>query len=63
MLPQEQQKKIQTNKQKFWDKKGIIVSQNNRPQSYNILNKSGNISARNRRHLIPNTKIFNIKHD
>ena len=39
MLPQEQQKKIQTNKQKFCDKKGIIVSQNNRPQSYNILNK------------------------
>ena len=54
---------IRTNEQNPWDKKGIVVSQNNRPRSYDILNERGNILARNRRHLIPTTKKFNIKHD
>ena len=39
------------------------MSQSNQPQSYNILNKRGNILARNHHHLIPATKKFNIKHD
>ena len=42
---------------------GIIVSQNNRPRSYNILNERGNTFARNHRHLTPTTEKFNIKHD
>ena len=54
---------IRTNEQNPWDKKGIVVSQNNRPRSYDILNERGNILARNRRHLIPTTEKFNIKHD
>ena len=40
-----------------------IVSQNSLLRSGNILNKRGNTIARNRRHLIPITKTFNIKHD
>ena len=36
---------------------------NNRPQSYDILNERGNVLARNRRHVIPTTERFNIKHD
>ena len=41
---------IRTDEQNLWDKKGIVVSQNN-------------ILARNRRHLIPTTEKFNIKND
>ena len=44
----------------LWDK---ILSQNNRPRPYDILNEKGNTLARNRRHLIPTTEKFNIKHD
>ena len=55
--------RIRTDEQNLWDKKGIVVSQNNRPQSYGILNERGNILARNCRHLIPTTEKFNIKHD
>ena len=54
---------IRTDKQNLWDKKGIVVSQNNRPRSNNILNERGDILARNRRHLIPTTEKFNIKND
>ena len=54
---------IRTDEQNLWDEKGIIVSQNNRPRSCEILNQRGNILARNRRHLIPTTEKFNIKHD
>ena len=39
------------------------MSQNNCPRLYDILNERGNILARNRRHLIPTTEKFNIKHD
>ena len=55
--------RIRTDEQNLWDKKGIAVSQNNRPRSYGILNERGNILARNCRHLIPTTEKFNIKHD
>ena len=55
--------RIRTDEQHLWDKKGIVVSQNNRPRSYDILNQRRNILARNRRHLIPRTKEFNITHD
>ena len=55
--------RIQTDEQNLWHKKSIIVVQSNRPQLYGILNKRGNILARNRRHLIPATEKFNIKHD
>ena len=54
--------RIRTNEQNLWDKKGIVVSQSNRPQLYNILNKRGNIFARNHHQLIPTEK-FNIKHN
>ena len=55
--------RIRTNEPNLWDKKSIFVSQNNRPRLYNILNKRGNILARNRHHLISRTRKFNIKHD
>ena len=55
--------RIRTDEQNLWNKKGIVVSQNNRPRSYDILNERGKILARNRRHLIPTTENFNIKHD
>ena len=48
--------RIWTNEKNFWDKKGIVVSQNNDAPSYNILNESVNIWARNQRLLIPITK-------
>ena len=54
---------IQTDKQNIWDKKGIVVCQNNLPRLYDILNERGNILTRNCRHLLPTTKKFNIKHD
>ena len=55
--------RIRTDAQNIWDKKGIVVSQNNRPRLYDILNERGNIITRNRRHLLPTTEKFNIKHD
>ena len=54
---------IRTNDQNLWGKKGIDVSQSNRPQSYNILSKRGNILARNLCHLIPATGKSNLKND
>ena len=54
---------IRIDEQNLWDRKGIALSQNNRPWSYYILNERGNILASNRRHLIPTTKTINIKHD
>ena len=55
--------RIRTDEQNIWDKKVIAVSQNNCPRSYDILNERGNILNRNRCHLLPTTKKFNIKHD
>ena len=55
--------RIRTDEQNLWDKKDIVLSQNNRPRPYDILNEKGNTVARNRRHLIPTTEKFNIKHD
>ena len=55
--------RIRTDKQNLWDKKGIVVSQNNRPRSYHILNEGRKILVRNSRQLIPTTEKFNIKHD
>ena len=55
--------RIRADEQNIWDKKGIVVSQNNRPRSYDILNERGNILTRNRRHPLPTTEKFNIKHD
>ena len=54
---------IRINKQNLWDQKGIVASQNNRPQLNDILNERRNILARNGHHLIPRTEKFNIKHD
>ena len=54
---------IRANKKNLLDKKGVVVSQNNRPRLYDILNKRGNILARNRFHLIPTTEKFNFKND
>ena len=39
--------RIRTDEQNIWDKKGIVVSQNNRPRSCDILNERGNILTRN----------------
>ena len=55
--------RIQTDGQNLWNKKGTFVGQNNRPRSYDILNKRGNVLPKNRRHLILATRRFNIKHD
>ena len=54
---------IQTDEENFWDRKGIVVNQNNRPRLFDILNEKGNILARNRYYLIPTTEKFTIKHD
>ena len=48
---------IRTDEQNLWDKKGIVWVK------IIVLNERGNILARNRRHLIPTTEKFNIKHD
>ena len=55
--------RIRTDEQNIWDKKGIIVSQDNRPRSCDILNERGNLLTRNRRHLLVTTEKFNVKHD
>ena len=55
--------RIRTDEQNLWYKKGITMSQNNRPQSCNILNERENISARNRHYLILTTKKFKINND
>ena len=55
--------RIRTDEQNLSDKKGIIMSQNNRPQSCDILNERENISARNRRYLILTTEKFKINND
>ena len=39
--------RIRTDQQNLWNKKGIVMSQNNRPSSYNILNERGSILAIN----------------
>ena len=52
-----------TDQQNLWDRKGFIVSENNRPRSYEIFNERGNILAGNPSHLIPKTEKFNIKRD
>ena len=55
--------RIRKDEQNIWNKEGIVVSQNNRPLSYDILNERGNTLTRNSRHLLPTTEKFNIKHD
>ena len=55
--------RIQTDEQNPWNRKGIVVSQNNRPRLSNILNERGSILARSRLPLIPTSEKFNIKHD
>ena len=55
--------RIRTDEQNLWNKKGTVVSANNRPQSYNFPNERRNILARHHRHLIPTNEKFNIKHD
>ena len=53
--------RIRTDEQNLWDKKGIVIKQNNRLQSYDVLNENGNVMIRNRRHLIPNNEKFTEK--
>ena len=52
-ISQENTVRIRIDDQNLWDKKGIVVNQNNRLRSYEILNKNGNVIFRNCRHLIP----------
>ena len=53
--------RIRTDEQNLWDKKGIVIKQNNRPRSYDVLNENGNVMIRNRRHLIPTNEKFTEK--
>ena len=53
--------RICTDEQNLWDKKGIVIKQNNRPRSYDVLNENGNVMIRNRRHLIPTNEKFTEK--
>ena len=53
--------RISTNEQNLWDKKGIVIKQNNQPQSYDVLNKKGNAMIGSRRHLIPTNEKFTEK--
>ena len=55
--------RIRIDEQNPWNRNGIVVSQNNRPRSSNILNERGSILARSRRPLIPTSEKVNIKHD
>ena len=55
--------RMNVDKDKNRDKKGIVVEKCSEPHSYNILNEKGNIVRRNRRHLIPCHKEFNIQPD
>ena len=52
-----------TDEEKTWDKKGSVIAPNDRPRSCNLLNKKGNLTIRNRRHLIPTNEKFIVKHD
>ena len=54
--------RIRTDEEKTWNKQGTIISKNNRPRSYNVLNEKGNILTRNRRHLIPSKEKFTPKY-
>ena len=53
--------RICTDEQNLWDKKCIVIKQNNQPPSYDILNENGNVIIRNRKHLIPTNKKFTEK--
>ena len=53
--------RIRTDEQNVWDKKCIVIKQNNRPRSYDVLNENGNVIIRNRWHLIPTNEKFTEK--
>ena len=51
--------RVESEKEKTWDKKGSVIARNDRPRLYNVLKELGNIIIRNRHHLIPtNEKLF-----
>ena len=53
--------RIRTDEQNLWDKKGIVIKQNKRPRSHDVLNENGNVMIRNSRHLIPTNEKFTEK--
>ena len=53
--------RILTDEQNLWDKKSIVIKQNNRPQLYDVLNKNENVIIRNRWHLMPTDEKFTDK--
>ena len=55
--------RIGTEEEKTWDKKGSVITPNNPPRSYNVLNKKGNLIIRNCRNLIPTNEKSIVKHD
>ena len=52
-LSQENTVRIRTDEQNLWDKKTIVIKQNNWTRSYDALNENRNVMIRSRRHLIP----------
>ena len=60
-ISQENTVRIRTDEQNLWDKKSIVIKQNNRPRSYDVLNENRNVMIRNRRHLIPTNGKFTEK--
>ena len=53
--------RIHADEQNLWNKKGIVIKQNNWPESYHVLNENGNVMIRNCRHLILTNQKFNEK--
>ena len=53
--------RIHTDEQNHWDKKGIVIKQNNQLQLYDVLNKNGNVMIRNHWHLILTKEKFTKK--
>ena len=44
--------RIRTDEEKTWDKIESVIASNDRPRSYNSINKKGKLIIRNRCHLI-----------
>ena len=55
--------RIRVDKEKTWNKKGPVIALNDHPCLYNVLYGKGNLTIRNRCHLIATNKKFIVKHD
>ena len=49
-------RRMRTNEEKTWDKKGSVIAPNDCPHTYNILNEKGNLIIINCYHLFQQMK-------